>query len=155
MTPIKPLAIAASAYVGKEPGAAVGTRTLFDVVATYTASDALSFVINYDYASQEDAVTVGENAKWSGIAGYVNYKLSDQWRVALRGETFDDKHGYRTGVVQTWDEATFTLAYMPTTNVELRGEVRADKSDQQSFLQTDGSAKDSQSSVGLQAIYKF
>ncbi len=155
MTPIKPLAIAASAYVGKEPGAAVGTRTLFDVVATYTASDALSFVINYDYASQEDAVTVGEKAKWSGIAGYVNYKLSDQWRVALRGETFDDKHGYRTGVVQTWDEATFTLAYMPTTNVELRGEVRADKSDQQSFLQTDDSAKDSQSSVGLQAIYKF
>ena len=155
-TPVKSLAIAASAYLGKEPGTAVGgTRTLFDVVATYTVSDALSFVLNYDYARQEDAVTVGEKAEWSGVAGYVNYRLSDQWRVALRGETFEDKHGYRTGVTQTWDEATFTLAYMPNTNVELRGEVRADKSDQQSFLQSDGTAKDSQSSVGLQAIYKF
>jgi len=154
-TPIKALSIAASAYVGKEQGAAVGTRTLFDVVATYTATDALSFVLNYDYASQEDAVTVGTKAEWSGVAGYVNFKFSDQWRVALRAETFDDKHGYRTGVVQTWDEATLTLAYMPTANVELRGEVRADKSDQKSFVQADGTTEDSQSSVGLQALYKF
>ena len=141
--------------MGKEPGVAVGTRTLFDVVATYTVTDALSFVLNYDWASQEDAVTVGTKAEWSGIAGYVNFKLSDQWRVALRGETFDDKHGYRTGVVQTWDEATLTLAYMPTAQVELRGEVRADKSDQKSFVQADGTTEDSQSSVGLQALYKF
>lgn len=156
-TPFKPLAIAASAYVGKEPGAVtvVGTRTLFDVVTTYTATDALSFVLNYDYASQEDAVTVGKKAEWSGLAGYVNYKFSDQWRMALRAETFEDKHGYRTGVVQTWDEATFTLAYMPAANVELRGEVRADQSDQQSFLQPDGTAEDTQNSVALQAIYKF
>ena len=154
-TPIKPLTIAASAYIGKEPGAVVGTRTLFDVVATFTATDALSFVLNYDYANQEDAVTVGEKAKWSGLAGYVNYKFSDQWRMALRAETFDDKHGYRTGVVQTWDEATLTLAYMPTVNVELRGEARVDKSDKQSFLQSDGTAEDTQNSVGLQAIYKF
>ncbi len=157
MTPFKPLAIAASAYVGKEPGAVtvVGARTLFDVVATYTATDALSFVLNYDYASQEDAVVVGEKAEWSGVAGYINYKFSDQWRVALRAETFDDKDGFRTGVVQTWDEATFTLAYMPTANVELRGEVRADQSDQQSFLQPDGTAEDTQNSIALQAIYKF
>jgi len=98
---------------------------------------------------------VGTKAEWSGVAGYVNFKFSDQWRVALRAETFDDKHGYRTGVVQTWDEATLTLAYMPTANVELRGEVRADKSDQKSFVQADGTTEDSQSSVGLQALYKF
>lgn len=155
--PIKPLTLAAFAYVGKEPGAAgvAGTRTLLDVVATFTLSQALSFVINYDNASQEDAVTVGTKAEWSGIAGYVNFKFSDQWRIALRGETFEDTHGFRTGVVQTWDETTLTLAYMPSANVELRGEVRADKSDQASFQQTDGTAEDSQNSVGLQAIYKF
>ena len=154
-TPIKPLTLGAFAYVGKEPGAVTGTRTLFDVVATYNVTDALSFVLNYDYASQEDAVAVGTKAEWSGVAGYANFKFSDQWRVALRAETFEDTHGFRTGVTQTWDEATLTLAYMPSANVELRGEVRADKSDQQSFLQTDGTSEDSQSSIGLQAIYKF
>ncbi len=156
-TPITPLTIAAVTYVGKEPGAAgvAGTRTLYDVVATFTVSQALSFAINYDNASQEDAVTVGTKAEWSGVAGYVNFKFSDQWRIALRGETFEDTHGFRTGVVQTWDETTLTVAYMPSANVELRGEVRADKSDQASFQQTDGPAEDSQNSVGLQAIYKF
>lgn len=160
-TPIKSLVIAASAYVGKEPrtmmmdGGPVGTRTLFDVVATYNVTDALSFVLNYDYASQENADDMGMKAEWSGVAGYANFKFSDKWRVALRAETFEDTHGFRTGVTQTWDEATLTLAYMPSADVELRGEVRADKSDQQSFMQSDGTAKDSQSSAGLQAIYKF
>lgn len=152
---IGPFALSGVIYAGKEPGAAVGKRTLFDLVATYNATDALSFVLNYDYATQEDAVTVGQKAKWSGVAGYVNYKFTDTWRAALRAESLDDKDGYRTGVVQKWDEMTVTLAYAPSANVELRGEVRSDKSDKQSFLQTDGTAKDTQTSVGLQAIYKF
>ncbi len=152
---IGPLALSGVIYTGNELGAAVGNRTLFDLVATYNATDALSFVLNYDYATQEDAVTVGQKAKWSGVAGYVNYKFTDTWRAALRAETFDDKDGFRTGVVQKWDEVTVTLAYAPNANVELRGEVRGDKSDKQSFLQADGTAKDKQTSVGLQAIYKF
>ncbi|MDX1252479.1 MAG: porin [Gammaproteobacteria bacterium] len=159
--PVKPLLLAGSLHSGKEYANNVlgtgdlGLRNLLDLVATWNATDALSFILNYDYGTQEDAVTVGQKAKWQGVAGYVNYKFADKWRVALRAETFDDKDGYRTGVVQKWDEATLTLAHMPSESVELRAEVRADKSDKKSFLKSDGTATDTQNSVALQAIYKF
>lgn len=89
------------------------------------------------------------------MAGYLNYKVNDQWRLSLRGEYFDDDDGYRTGIAQKWKEATLTLAYMPNEDIELRGEVRRDWSNVDSFLDNDGSADDSQYSVGLEAIYKF
>lgn len=161
--PVKPLLLAGSLHSGKEysdsastsPTGNLGLRNLLDLVATWNATDALSFILNYDYGTQENAVTLGQKAKWQGVAGYANYKFADKWRVALRAETFDDKDGYRTGVVQKWDEATLTLAHMPSESVELRAEVRADKSDKKSFLKSDGTATDNQNSIALQAIYKF
>lgn len=136
-----------------------GNRNLIDAVATYAASDKLSFTVNYDNGSQKNAATVApsgnDTAKWSGIAGYVTYQINDMWRLALRAETFNDKDGYRTGVVQKWKEGTITLAYLPSKSIELRGEVRGDRSDVASFVKTDGSAGKSQNSFALQALYKF
>jgi len=153
----KSLLLSAALYSGNESAGAAttGRRDLLDVVATFNATDNLSFVLNYDTAKQEDALAGGAEAKWNGIAGYVNYKLSDPWRVSFRTESFDDKNGFRTGVTQKWKESTVTLAYAPTKNVELRGELRTDRSDQSSFNQPDGTTKKSQDSVGLEAIYKF
>lgn len=156
LTPAQGFTLGAQYYGGKEGmGANTGMRNLIDVVATYSPIDPLTFVINYDYGTQKNAVTPGETAKWSGVAGYVNYKFHPMWRVALRGEYFDDQDGFRTGVIQKWKEATATLAYMPTSHVEIRGEVRADRSDQAAFLRTDGSASKNQRSFGLEAIFKF
>ena len=42
------------------------------------------------------------SAEWDGFAGYFNYKIGDQWKTSLRGEYFDDKDGFKTGVVQKW-----------------------------------------------------
>jgi hypothetical protein len=39
--------------------------------------------------------------------------------------------------------------------VEIRGEMRGDRSDVASFMKSDGTASKSQASYGLQAIYKF
>ena len=94
-------------------------------------------------------------AKWTGIAGYVTYQLTDQWKLAFRAETFDDKDGYRTGVVQKWKEGTLTLGYLPAKNFELRAEFRQDKSDVASFMKPDGTASKDQTSYALQALYKF
>lgn len=153
----KNVSLVAVLYTGDESvgAATTGRRDLLDVVATIAVSDNLSLVFNYDTAKQEDALAGGSDAKWNGLAAYVNYKLSDQWRVSVRGEYFDDKDGFRTGVTQKWKETTATLAYLPTENVELRGEVRYDKSNVNSFNQPDGGPKDNQNSVGLEAIYKF
>ncbi len=162
-TPIKSFALAAQGYTGKEqianyPALAnvKGTRNLVDLVATYNATEQLTLVLNCDYGSQDNATPTG-TAKWEGWAGYANYQVNDMWRLSLRGEYFNDRDGYRTsGIGQKWKEATVTVAYLPTKNVELRGEIRGDRSDQAVFLATDGiTPKNSQNSFGLEAIYKF
>ncbi|MBI5782976.1 MAG: porin [Gammaproteobacteria bacterium] len=158
----KSVSLAAVYYSGNEScggGAAgcvptTGERNLLDLVATFTVSDNLSFVLNYDKAEQDKALTGNAKAEWNGLAGYVNYKISDPWRVSFRTESFDDKNGFRTGTTQKLKESTLTLAHTPAKNVELRAEYRQDKSDKTVFT-VNGSAKKSQDSLGLEAIYKF
>jgi hypothetical protein len=142
-----------------------GDRTLIDVVATFNATDNLQFALNYDHGEQENgsAFTAGDDADWDGVAGYINYKFHDKWRLSLRGEWFDDKDGYRTGAFepgatdgQEWKEATATLSYFANDNVELRGEVRRDWSDQDVFLDSNEvDPEDDQTSIEFQALYKF
>ena len=159
VTPIKPLTIIAVNYYGDErvggltAAGAEGKRNLIDLVATYAVTDKLSLTLNYDNASQENTPT--GKAKWSGFAGYVTYQFTDTWRLAVRGETFDDEDGYRTGVVQKWKEGTVTLAYLPAKNFELRGELRRDSSNVASFMKPGDPASKDQTSYGLQALYKF
>ena len=158
--PTKSLSFIAVDYVGTEQVAGPfdttqGKRNILDLVGTWTATEKLSVTLNYDYGSQENAVGGTAKAKWTGLAAYANYQLTDMWRLSVRGEYFNDKNGYRTGVVQKWKEGTITLAYLPTKSMEIRGELRGDKSDQSSFLKSDGSASKTQSSYGLEAIYKF
>jgi hypothetical protein len=159
MNPSKSFALTADVYSGAEPasytpGAAMGNRTLLDLVATFTATDSLNFVLNYDNGSQKNAVATG-TAKWSGLAAYMNYQINDPWRVSVRAETFKDADGFRTGVVQTWKEATVTVGYAVSKNTELRGEVRKDVSDVASFAYSDGIARKGQNSLAMEAVYKF
>ena len=163
LNPAKSFALTAQFYSGAEqgnPGQGQGTRNLLDLVGTFTVSDSLNFVLNYDYGSQENAVVAGAKAKWNGLAGYANYQINDLWRVSGRAEIFKDTDGYRTGVNlntggQKWKEVTLTVGYAPTKSTELRGEVRRDASDQAAFGYNDGIARKAQSSLGLEAIYKF
>ena len=165
VTPNKTFSFAAQGYSGKEQVASFidpvsGKRNLIDLVGTFNATDQLTFILNYDYGTQENATSLVNGstikAKWNGLAGYANYQFSEQWRLSFRAEYLDDKDGYRTGVIQKWKEATLTLAYLPTKAVELRAEVRGDRSDQASLLDSDGvNGKKTQNSVGLEAIYKF
>ena len=161
--PSKAVSISAVFYSGKENlgiypivSSAKGTRNMFDVVGTFNATDQLTFIINYDYGSQESGTAGVGKAKWQGVAGYVNYQIADPWRVSFRAEYFNDENGYRTGIVQKWKEATLTLAYLPAKEWEIRGEVRTDHSDQAAFLKSDGRASTNrQNSAGLEVLYKF
>ena len=162
ITPSKAFSLLIAGYSGKEQIAnypksdAKGTRNLIDVVATFNATEQLAFILNYDYGSQDNALSGGDKAKWQGIAGYANYQINEQWRASLRAEYFDDKDGYRTGVTQKWKEATITVAWLPIKNVELRAELRGDRSDQEAFLKSDGATPSkTERSFGLEALYKF
>jgi hypothetical protein len=160
--PSKEMSFSAMYHGGKElianyPKSDVnGMRNLVDLVGTFNLSEQLALVLNYDYGTQDKAAFDGGKAKWQGLAAYLNYQFSDQWRVSLRGEYFDDKDGYRTGVAQKWKEATVTVAYLPAKAWEIRGEFRADKSDKDAFLKSDGvTGTDKQRSFGLEVLYKF
>lgn len=147
------LSLAASIYTGDEVGGGgIDTRSLLDLVLTFKITDALSFVLNYDQGEQDNALAGGGDAEWSGFAAYLNYKLSDTWRIAGRLEQFDDDDGFRTGTAQELNEVTLTLGYAPTANSEIRFEVRQDESDEDVF---DGGADDSQRLFGVEAIFKF
>jgi len=137
----------------------MGRRDLIDVLATFHATKKLTLVANYDYATQKNAAlldgTLG-TATWQAIAGYVNYKFTEQWHISLRGENFSDPDGYRTGVAQNLQELTFTLGYAPIKCLELRLETRRDFSNKKSFVDYNGvSVKNNQQSYAFEALYKF
>ena len=161
-TPNKIFWVSFTGYSGKEQvsnypkSVEKGTRNLLDIVATITASEQLTFIVNYDYGTQESGSAGVGKAKWQGVAGYANYQLNEQWRVSLRGEYFDDKDGYRTGLTQKWKEATATVAYLPNKNLELRAELRGDRSDQNAFLKSDRTTSSkTERSLGIEMLYKF
>ena len=174
-TPNKMFSLAVQGYSGVEQvsggpfiGAGTsGVRSLVDGVGTYNATSQLTLILNVDWGQQENVPSpvsgASITAKWDGAAGYVNYQVNDQWRLSVRAEYFDDKDGYRTGVIQKWKEATVTLAYLPTKFVEIRGEVRGDKSDSNAFVKdasffvgpAGAGVTDNQTSIGVEAVVKF
>jgi len=132
-----------------------GTRNLIDSVLTVTPIEGLTLVVNGDYGTQKKGTATGRVARWWGAAGYINYQINELWRIALRGEYFDDKNGFRTGTTQRWKEGTVTVAFAPTKHVELRGEFRHDQSNIASFLKSNGNKRKTQDTADFEAIYKF
>ena len=137
----------------------IGTRTLIDLIAAYKATEKLTLSANYDYAWQTTAALpngVIAEARWTGIAGYLNYKFNDKWNGTLRGEIFDDHNGYITGVRQNWRELTLSAVFLPLKALELRAETRHDFSNANSFVNKNGITLGSnQRSYALEGIYKF
>lgn len=177
--PLKTLSLVVDGYAGREPlaivngtpSAAEGQRLLVDVVATWNATAKLTLVLNYDDGRQKDdsAGAATGSYRWNGFAAYGNYQFTDRWRISVRGEYFDDRDGYRTGVVdpasgrgQRWKEATVTVGWAPAASVELRLEARHDESSVgDAFVRrVDASGAPvayggSVDSIALEGLYKF
>jgi hypothetical protein len=126
-------------------------RSLLDLVATIKLVKPLSIILNYDDGKEEKALGTAD-AKWSGLSGIVKYDLTDKYSVALRGETFDDKDGFRTGTVQKLKEVTVSFDAKLGGGLVLRPEYRRDSSDKQSF---DNATKKTQDTVALGAMYRW
>jgi hypothetical protein len=126
-------------------------RTLVDLVATIKPTKPLSFILNYDNGNEDNAVATG-NAKWSGFAGIVKYDFNDKYSLSVRGESFDDTDGFRTGTVQKLTEVTVTPEIRLAGGVIVRPEYRHDTSDKQSF---DNGTKKAQDTIALGAMYRW
>lgn len=164
ITPIKSLPIVLNYMASSESSAAnaagplpnIGSRKLFDAVATFDATDALSFRVNYDNGSQSNGSTTGGTASWTGVAGYARCAFSMPFlsAVAVRYESFNDADGFTTGTKQTLNEGTITLE-KAVDGALLRLDVRQDSSDQKVFTVSDGSASKSQLTVTFGAVFTF
>src|SRR5262249_22874442 len=154
----KAFTLTAQGYFGSEPvgEGENGERDLVDLVATWNVTDAVSLGLNYDWGKQDNVLSGGGDAKWSGLAAYLNYAINDAWRMSLRAEYFDDKDGLITGVDQKVKEFTATFGYAPSKNFELRLEGRYDKADEDFFVkETNGELDDNQTGVLIEGVVKF
>jgi hypothetical protein len=123
-------------------------RHVLDVSAVFAATDELSLGVNADYGYEKIA---GASATWSGAAAYAKYAITPEFSVAARGEVFDDGDGARTGVAQTLLEGTVSPSFKLGSNLVLRGDLRIDRSNEQSFM-TDDSTSSHQLTVAVNAI---
>ncbi len=161
------LSLGVVGYFGPEQdGVDSDWRELIDVVATLTPIENLILQVNLDFAWEQGVTNADlglddEGVFWWGIAGYVVYDINDVFRLALRGEYFDDSDGFRTGTEQQLFELTPTLSIKPfcnkgmLDNLLVRFEYRFDHSDEDSFEDDDGNFEDTQHTIATELIYYF
>ncbi len=104
-----------------------GLRHLIDTTLTLTPSSMVTAYINYDYGQNRNAD--GSLAHWQGVAGAIRLQPpASKWSFTPRGEWFDDRSGFSTGVVQQLREFTITAEYKLVEGLMWRGEYRHDRS---------------------------
>jgi len=159
LTPVAPLTVLLNWIGGAEIENDNHTRrNVFDVVAIFKPTKALTLGVNGDYGIEDgtSAVNPGSDATWKGVAGYATLAVTDKFSIALRGETLRDEDGVRlgTGTRTTLSEGTFTPVYKFTDHVLLRGEVRFDKANQP-ILANRAALADKQTTVGANVIFVY
>lgn len=160
VVPVAPVAIFFNYMGGPEQANANNVRHVGDIVATYKVSEMLSLGINGDYAVETgaSAVTAGQDAKWSGVAGYAKVTTDPRFYIAFRGETFKDEGGTRLGLGMntTANELTVTPTIKVSNNFLVRLEGRYDSINQNGvFVDDKAVSKKNQATIGLNAILVY
>ena len=161
LTPAAPLSIVLNYMGGAEKTDTNGfVRQIFDVVATWKVTDAVTLGANADYGSEERAslADAGKSAVWSGVAAYGRLAIDERFSVAVRAETFKDEGGTRLGAAAstTVNEITLTPSLKLTKNFLVRAEGRYDSVNRDGFFTNDkGATTRSQTTLALNAIFVF
>ncbi len=126
----------------------LGDVNYLDVVASFTASDALTLALNFDqYSDDFGDIT--------GIAGYGTYKFSDRWTATVRVESL--KRDFDDGPNYTVNAATLALGFTPVPEFRLLMEARVDDADEDIYVDDAqrGTFTSTQPTIGVKAIYSF
>ena len=160
LAPVAPLALYLNYLGGPEKTDTSGfARSVFDVVATYKVTSALTLGVNGDYGTETDASVLapGKNAVWKGVAGYAHYDVTKRFALALRSESFRDEGGTRlgTGVPTTVSGTTVTPSYKFTDRFLVRGDVRFDGANQDIYVRRGGDLRRHQTTVAANVIFVY
>ena len=129
-------------------------RHLLDVVAVLAFSERLTLTFNFDFGREEN--DGAEPTTWTGFAGTARADFTDTFALAVRGEVFQDEDGF-AGFGGTVAEATLTPTVKLSDNFVLRGDLRLDKSleDTKVFVDNRGAPVDQQVTAALNAIFLY
>lgn len=154
------------------------TRNLFDLTTGYQITDKFYVGLNAAYGFYSFKDTLGNKIKgtkdanfvkdssskkqWGGVAGYVNYKISDAFGIGVRYEWFDDKAQVRYLNGSNNSLTITTPITVADGHLTLRPELRWDKgyfgnSRYKMGLYEDnrGNRTADQVTIGMSAVYKF
>ena len=151
LPPMGPFTLAVFNYYTNDTTAGTPNKqNLTDFVATLTATDKLSFVLNGDWYH------IFGQSNFYGLAAYANYSFNDQWKASLRGEVARQKTGASSTPGNNLSEITATIGYTPIAHMTILAEFRNDFSHQKIFTNpTLATPKDTQADVAISAIYSF
>ncbi len=170
LTPYAWLNLFSSFYYGAEQNGDGGNkRLLTSNVLTFKPGELvealkpLTLMVNGDYGREENAVAVGVDGEWSGLATYARYMMNDKWGLSTRMEYFNDNDGVRTAsangmsgrTIQDLWELTVGTDYALYSGLIGRLEYRHDDSNSSVFQNSKSKAIDSQDLVTLQFLYAF
>ena len=154
LTPAAPWSITLNAMTGPErANDDSDPRTLFDGSVVWKVTPHATLGANGDWGSERGAVAAGQVARWNGYAGYARAACGNV-ALSLRGESFDDRDGARTGTAQRLTEFTLTPEARCTPNLMVRADLRVDHSNRRVFDRRMGSFEN-QPTVSLNVIYSF
>ncbi|HEX4143360.1 MAG TPA: outer membrane beta-barrel protein [Pirellulales bacterium] len=72
-------------------------RFIWTHAYTKPLTEKLTYVFQFDYAQQTDAMVNGRLARWYGWNQYLFYKVSDCWTWGTRVDCWRDEEGFRMG----------------------------------------------------------
>lgn len=116
----------------------------WDITTGYQISDPFYVGLNVS----ENSNYGGDETGFFGIAGYLQYAVSDVTSFGVRYESFDDKDDAK------YSSITFS-ANISAGPLTLIPEFRMDSSDMDSFMDSDEAATDAFSQFGIAAVYAF
>jgi len=146
------LAITQNYMVGAEqPDNNDDVRHLFDTVVSYTLTDKVSLLGNYDYGRDRVA---GEAVDWTGVAMYLKSPPTENLALVPRFEVLWDSKAFATGTPQTVKEFTLTGEYKLKGLVS-RLEYRTDFSDEPFFTTDDNGLRKHQTTLTFGILYAF
>ncbi len=125
-----------------------GTLTTFDVTSSWQATPKFGLGFNYTNKGNSPEKSSIASTNWSGVSLYANYAMSDNFILAVRGESFDDGKGL-AGIGTKVTEFTVS-GNVKAESFTFIPELRFDNANANIF-----NGKGSDVSFLLAAIYKF
>ncbi len=125
-------------------------RSLLDLIATIKPIKSIAIILNYDVGKEDNGSAASSN--WSGFSGTVKYDINETYSISIRGETFSDQDGARTGTAQDLTEFTLTPEIRLAGGLIVRPEYRHDSSNKESF---DNNTKKTQATFAIAAMYRW